>query len=118
MVPPEKMPELYRSVDIFLHLTKEESFGNVYIEAMACGLPIVAHDSSRLRWIVGDDEFLLDTTDHIAVARHIELARDGPLALRQQRAKKAAAFAWPKIAAMYRNFIQEVVASKSGIKGQ
>jgi glycosyltransferase involved in cell wall biosynthesis len=114
-VSPEKMPALYRSADIFLHLSKEESFGNVYIEAMACGLPIVAHDSPRLRWIVGNDEYLLDTTDHIAVTKHIELARASP-ARREERAKKAAAFSWPKIAAMYRNFMQEVVSATSGIK--
>ena len=40
----ERMPELYRSADVFLHLSKEELFGNVFIEAMACGIPIVAHD--------------------------------------------------------------------------
>ena len=111
-VPAAKMPELYRSADVFMHLSKEESFGNVYIEAMACGLPIVAHDSPRLRWIVGDDEFLLDTKDSIAVARQIELARDAPLGRRQARAKKATAFAWPKIAAMYQNFIQEILAAR------
>src|SRR5664280_421499 len=77
-VSPERMPSLYRSADVFLHLSHEEAFGNVFLEAMACGLPIVAHDSPRLRWIVGDDEYLLDTTDHIGVAKHIELARASP----------------------------------------
>jgi len=41
---PERMPALYQSADVFLHLSKAESFGNVYIEAMACGLPIVGHE--------------------------------------------------------------------------
>ena len=44
-LPAEKMPPVYRSADVFLHLSKEEAFGNVYLEAMACGLPIVARDS-------------------------------------------------------------------------
>jgi glycosyltransferase involved in cell wall biosynthesis len=69
------MPALYRSADVFLHLSKEESFGNVFLEAMACGLPIVGHDSPRLRWIVGDDEFLLDTESLPEVASAIERAR-------------------------------------------
>ena len=43
-LPPERMPALYRSSDVFLHLSKAESFGNVFIEAMACGIPIVAHE--------------------------------------------------------------------------
>ena len=43
LVPPEQMPKLYQSADVFLHLCKDKSFGNVFLEAMACGLPIVAH---------------------------------------------------------------------------
>ena len=42
LLPADRMPSLYRSADVFLHLCKEESFGNVFIEAMACGIPIVA----------------------------------------------------------------------------
>jgi glycosyltransferase involved in cell wall biosynthesis len=115
-VPATKMPALYRSADVFLHLSKEESFGNVYLEAMACGLPIVAHDSPRLRWIVGNDEFLLDTTDHAAVARHIELAHGSDRTTQQERTKKAAAFSWPKIGAMYRDFLKEVISAQSGLR--
>ena len=108
-IPAAKMPDLYRSADVFLHLAKDESFGNVYLEAMACGLPVVAHDSPRLRWIVGDDEFLLDTTDPDAIARHIEIARERGRAGQQERVKKVERFSWPKIGAMYQSFLQDVV---------
>jgi glycosyltransferase involved in cell wall biosynthesis len=110
-VAPEQMPALYRSADVFLHLSKEESFGNVFLEAMACGLPVVAHDSDRIRWIVGDDEFLLDTEDLAAIARSIQLARDAPPAKREERTRKAAAFSWTRIGEMYRQFLGEIVAS-------
>jgi glycosyltransferase involved in cell wall biosynthesis len=106
---PEQMPGLYRCADVFLHLSKEEAFGNVFIEAMATGVPIVAHDSPRLRWIVGDGEFLLDTADPAAVAQHVELARRAPAVDRQARVKKAAAFSWSRIGEMYREFLKEVV---------
>ena len=33
-VSPDRMPDLYRSANVFLHLSKDESFGNVYVEAM------------------------------------------------------------------------------------
>jgi len=110
-VSPERMPSLYRSADVFLHLSHEEAFGNVFLEAMACGLPVVAHESPRLRWIVGDDEFLTDTENPAAIIRQIELARDASPAQGQKRSMKAAAFSWARIAGMYRNFLQEVVAS-------
>jgi glycosyltransferase involved in cell wall biosynthesis len=110
-VARERMPAVYRCADVFLHLSKDEPFGNVFIEAMACGLPVVAPDSSRLRWIVGDDECLLEDDSPAAISSRIDLARRSPPVRRQGRERKAAAFSWVKIAAMYRNFLQEVVAS-------
>ena len=44
-VPAAEMPALYRSADVFLHLSLEESFGNVFLEALASGLPVVAPDT-------------------------------------------------------------------------
>ncbi len=58
-VTPDKMPALYRSADVFSSSPKDESFGNVFTEAMACGVPIVGLDSPWLRWIVGNDKFLV-----------------------------------------------------------
>ena len=110
-VPPERMPDLYRSADVFLHLSKDKSFGNAYVEAMACGLPVVAHNSPRSRWIVGDDEFLIDTDDLPAVARQIEVARNGSAAQAKKRQIRAATFSWTNVAKMYRSFLQEVTAS-------
>jgi glycosyltransferase involved in cell wall biosynthesis len=107
---PDQMPALYQSADVFLHLSKEESFGNVYVEAMACGLPIVAHDSPRLRWIVGDQENLVDTAELAAVAQALRLARQMPQSERQTRADNAARFSWSRIGELYREFLTEVVA--------
>ena len=68
--------------------------------------------SERLRWIVGDGEFLLDSSDPVAVARCIELAAQEPAIERRGRVAKAAAFSWPRIGKMYREFLEEVIASK------
>ena len=108
----EKMPVLYRSADVFLHLSKAESSSLAFLEAMACGLPIVAHDSPRLRWIAGDDEFLLDTENPKKVAQQIELARDAGPNGRQKRVTKAEAFSWKNIAKQYREFLREIIEGR------
>ena len=111
-VAGQEMPLLYRSADVFLHLSKEESFGNVYIEAMACGLPIVGHDTARLRWIVGDHEFLTDTNDVSAVAARLTEARSSSEAQRKARLARSSDFSWQKVAAQYRVFFEQVIASQ------
>jgi glycosyltransferase involved in cell wall biosynthesis len=111
-VGPDDMPDLYRSADVFLHMSKLESFGNVFPEAMACGLPIVGHDTPRLRWIVGDDEHLVDTENLDSVAAAITAAlvkRSNP---GDAISARAASFDWRNIADQYRTFIRRVVAKK------
>lgn len=109
-VRAEQMPRLYRSADVFLHLSKEEAFGNVFVEAMACGLPVIGHDTPRSRWIVGDEETLLDTEDLVAVARQIKSITDDTVHDDRRRIARAATFSWKKIGEMYRAFLLEVIS--------
>lgn len=68
VVEPSAMPDAYRSADALLHFSREESFGNIYIEAAACGLPVIAHASRLTRWIFeGVSAELVDTDDAEAV---------------------------------------------------
>lgn len=103
------MPALYRSADVFLHLSRDESFGNAYVEAMACGKPVVAFDLPRTRWIVGDDAFLVNS-DTKAVTSGIEAALRGGGATQQAMVDRAANFDWSRIAQRYLEFFQDVVA--------
>ena len=109
-IPPEKMPALYQSSDVFLQCSKDEPFPLVFLEAMACGLPIVAHDNSRVRWFVGDGEYLADMDDPTAVAKAIICARASDAMSRQQRIMRSKNFSWPRIAEKYRVFFQELTA--------
>jgi len=40
---PDRMPLLYRAVDVLLFTATEDNFPNVVLEAMASGLPVVGH---------------------------------------------------------------------------
>lgn len=102
-----QMPVLYRSADCFLHMSLAEAFGNVYVEAMASGLPIVAHDSPRLRWIVGERDTLCDTENRTTVTAALRQALARGQGAPDPRAQQ---FTWPAIARKYRDFAAAVVA--------
>ena len=110
-VKSDRMAALYRSADVFLHLSQDESFGNVYVEAMACGLPIVAHDSPRTRWIVSDDEYLAQSDDIAAVARQLGHAFADTPVRQSARLTRAKQFQWSNIARQYQAFFAQVIAA-------
>ena len=109
-VAPADMPALYRSADVFLHMSKLEAFGNVFVEAMACGLPVVGHDTPRLRWIVGDDEPLVDSEDVSAVGAALQGALQMPAEAVAARVARAQRFGWDRIGEEYRAFFRSIVA--------
>lgn len=109
-VKPADMPALYRSADVFLHMSLLESFGNVFVEALACGLPVVGHDTPRLRWIVGDGEPLVDTEDSRAVTTALDHALSTDPVAAAAHTTRAGRFGWDRIASDYRAFFRELVA--------
>ena len=81
----ENMPELYRDMDILLFPTVREGFGLAAVEAMACGLPVVATNSSALPEVVIHNQggFLCPLGDVEAFANAVQTLADNPQ-LRQQ----------------------------------
>jgi len=101
--------------DIFALSSRYEGFGNVLIEAMACGVPVVATSSSGTREIVRDgvDGLLVDVHEPAALAAAFErLLRDDALRRRmsEEARRRAAAFDLPAIAAAYGQMFAEAVA--------
>lgn len=112
VVKPDDMPSLYRSVDLLLHLSKDEAFGLIYIEALASGLPVVAHETPTTRWILGDDAVLIDTTILEDAASAVREALDSGTDVSAARAARCGErFAWERVATQYEAFLDEVVST-------
>jgi glycosyltransferase involved in cell wall biosynthesis len=61
---PGQVPRWMSGLDLFLHPSREESFGMVLVEAMAAGLPIIAGRSSgAVPEVLGGEGVLVDITD-------------------------------------------------------
>lgn len=48
-----ELAEMYSAADVYVHLSREDTFGKVVAEAMACGTPVVVYDSTALPELVG-----------------------------------------------------------------
>jgi glycosyltransferase involved in cell wall biosynthesis len=114
VAPRERMPSLYQSADVLLHMSKDEPFGNIYIEAMSTGLPVVAHDTPTTRWITDGRAALVDTDDGSAVAAALESAlRSGGEGAEARRAVVESRFSWSAVADSYCRFITEVANARA-----
>lgn len=51
---PEKLAELYALADVYVHLSREDTFGKVIAEALACGTPAVVYSSTACPEVVED----------------------------------------------------------------
>jgi glycosyltransferase involved in cell wall biosynthesis len=103
-----QMPDLYRSADLFLHTKILESFGNVYIEALSCGRPLVVHDDAVTRWILGDHATFVDTTSQAALAAAIRDALARPHSGEAAAAWAHGRYGWSVVAERYAEFFAEV----------
>lgn len=67
-VPDDELPTLYSSADVFLFPSRYEGFGLVFLEAMACGTPVVGTPVGGIPDIVEDGEtgFVADDVESMA----------------------------------------------------
>ncbi len=62
-VPEKDMPKLYNAVDVLLHTSEYEGFGLPLLEAMACGVPVVAFKKASIPEVVGNAGTLIEPND-------------------------------------------------------
>lgn len=55
----QELAQLYAAADIFINPSREETFGMVTAEAMACGTPVMVYDSTACAEIVGSEDGLI-----------------------------------------------------------
>lgn len=48
---------VYKNAHVFVSMQREESFGQVFVEAMACGVPIITTETVGSRTIIGNNAF-------------------------------------------------------------
>lgn len=77
----DKLPEFYRSLDLFVLPSYWEAFGCVYTEAYACGVPFIGVKGQGISEIVpkeDEDKWLIEKGDYLSLAKLIRERMDNP----------------------------------------
>jgi glycosyltransferase involved in cell wall biosynthesis len=107
-LPRERMPNIYRVADVFLHMSLDEPSANAYIEALATGLPIVTHNRTVTQWTLGSAGILVDTMDENQVIEGIKKAISHQINIswEARRAIALERFSWNMLADQYYSFFK------------
>jgi glycosyltransferase involved in cell wall biosynthesis len=71
-VSEDDLPPLYSNAELFVYPSLYEGFGFPVVEAMACGVPVLASETSSLREVAEGAAFLVSPTDTETLASTME----------------------------------------------
>jgi glycosyltransferase involved in cell wall biosynthesis len=98
-VPNEDLVSIYNLASLFVFPSRYEGFGLPLLEAMSCGVPVIAADNSSIPEIVGEAAILFDAQDVNGIsAAMCQVLTDESLQARLRRdgLERSAQFSWDK----------------------
>ncbi len=112
-----KMPQVYRQNDIFISATMLEGMSNVFLEAMASGLPIITTRYEGVEELMVDNGIIVehpDRKDIAAAIRTLSQDRQACNSFSAASRKQAASFTWFSVTDQYIALYKKVINNKKG----
>jgi len=111
-VSDKDLVQIYNQAEIFVYPSLFEGFGLPPMEAMSCGLPVIASDSSSLKEVVGDAGILVPPEDFKEISKQILYVLKNEKIkkkLKEKSLKQAQKFSWEKTARKTLNIYNEII---------
>jgi glycosyltransferase involved in cell wall biosynthesis len=114
--PRERLSQLYNKADVFILPSLAESFGIVFAEAMACGLPVIGGRTGGVPDLVKEDNGILVNPGKIDDITNAIITLKTNCALREKmgitnRKKVVDAYSWYNVAQSYLSIYRAVIDS-------
>lgn len=109
----ENLVGQYQQAELLIMPSRYEGFGFPILEAMACGIPVVAFSNSSITEVVGDAGILIPDGDVPAMARAVKSILDDPakrMELSLRGLQRARLFSWDRSVAQHAALYREVAA--------
>lgn len=72
----EELAKLYSTMDVYVHLSREDTFGKVIAEALACGTPAIVYNATACPELIGENcGYVVDKGDVQGVLKAIDKIR-------------------------------------------
>ena len=114
-IEPEKMPEIYRSNDIFIMASQHEGMSNAMLEAMASGLPIITTRCEGAEELIENNGIIVENANPESISEAIIKLASDRQNLNQfsvAAVKQAKKFSWSTVADKYRLLYEDICRKK------
>jgi len=113
----EKLTDLYLAGDLYVMLSKFDTFGMVVLEAMAAGLPVMVSSRVGAKDVVvqGENGFVIENpsdSDHVASVLKMMLDEGNRHRMSVAALATASENSWDAAAEKYRALYAEILAAK------
>lgn len=110
VLPRHELAKIYAAADVFVFPSRNETFGLVMLEAMACGTPVAAFPvDGPLQVLCGDaGQYMggvLSEDLHAAVKASLEIPRE-------QARHRAESFGWASTVALFKSYLVPIQRQK------
>ena len=109
-VPDEELARIYRGAAVAVYPSRFEGFGIPVIEAMACGVPVVASSHDSLDEACGEAAVRVDPEDPASIADGIRQALDERESLASRGLEHARQFTWRAVGETFLRAYEEAAA--------